>query len=245
MISHRAFLIYTIVKYLRGYNIIKENKDYFKTILKKELADPNEVNSDRKAVVDRLIARAKINLDSNPSEEKVKIWTRDIESVIHRYIRNDYSFDFKPEKGDFNYMDPMEKERREQNSTLIVTLLDDETSYIYKTIEEIPDYYKSQVGEDTIIDYVKSEEKTQFFQPKKKFNTQRYPNEDEIQFLQRKGNIESDWEGISKRLIHYFLKRLIANIPVDKVYTEEEMVKFISTYVEKFLYLYLIPMSKH
>lgn len=118
-------------------------------------------------------------------------------------------------------------------------------------IKEVPQYIISEIGLTKVLDFLIVEDGTNFrfwtamAEPKQFRDKQRHEEEDEISFLQRKNEIE-DIHEIKSRLVYYFLRRLVANVPVNKELTSrDDVFNFIKTYEQAFIHGYVLPMASH
>lgn len=119
---------------------------------------------------------------------------------------------------------------------------------------EIPEYYLKEAGIETILDFLIVEDSSNFriqhgmvtpgtitfkgTEPKR-------DNESEIDYILRANKIPYTWKEIKGRLVQYFIRRMQANVPRDHMFTTlEEVWNFLKVYEQKFLYNYMIPMSK-
>lgn len=69
-------------------------------------------------------------------------------------------------------------------------------------------------------------------------------DESEIDYILRKNKIKYSVKDIKNRFLEYFVRRLMANLPIDKsIVDESEMLKFIKTYTYEFLYNYILKIS--
>ncbi len=231
------------MKYLKNHNsFINENLslnfDYFKKIFLELKLDKDKIIKNRDEIIEKLIDRATLNLDNNPSDVKILDWKFTINKVIDKFI--DTNGEFTPEKGEFNYIDPIQKYNEEMLHKYCIKGLK-----CFDEILSIPDYYVKEVGYETVIDFLKSDEETTFHDKYPKINIKRYAEEDELDYILRKDKTESNWALIKNKLIYHFCKRMMANIPDDKKFeNEDDVYHFLMVYIEKFLHQYLIPMSK-
>lgn len=209
---------------------------YFKKIMGKP--DVKDVEANREKYVNQMIDRAKYNIDSKPSPEKVEKWKSTINDVIDQYIQHGGEL---PEKS-------YEQMVREENIKLINSLLK-VGSELDKMIKAAPRMFVEEAGMETILDYLHVEEKMMFQKPAgpSAIEPERIEGEDELDYILRKAKSTLTWEQVEKKLLHQFLRRLVANINQLDYFLkdEEEAKKFVRIYIEKFLYEYLIPMSKH
>jgi len=226
------------MRYLKKYKLYKEglNDTYFKNMLINMVLSKEELTSNREEIQQKMIDRAKHNLNNNPSEDKIKEWLEDINNVIEKFIRTDGKFTIEP--GDFNYTSP----ERKSNTNIFKNVLR-KSKYIKDIVEDMPEYYLKEVGYETIINFINKEEKTMMFKPDVSISTNRNDEEDELSYILRKHKKE-EWTAIRDLLKLHLIRRLAANIPEDKILTYQEAENYISVYIEKFLYQYLVPMSK-
>jgi len=128
-------------------------------------------------------------------------------------------------------------------------------SELYKYVMELPQIYVDEVGLETILDFLSVEDGMNFriqhgitqgpVADFSKGETERMPEESEIDYILRRNKVNFTWDQIKGRLIQYFIRRLVANIPREVTLSPEGAKKFLRIYGEKFLYEYLIPMSKN
>lgn len=130
------------------------------------------------------------------------------------------------------------------NKTVVNSILND----LYK-------YYQDEVGIETILRFLTKEDGMNFriqngiHEPGiTKFDREPpedIPGESEIEKIIIKNKIPYKESEIKGRLIQYFLRRLVANIPSDKEFnSDDEVIDFLKTYETAFLYGYLIPMAE-
>ncbi len=140
------------------------------------------------------------------------------------------------------------------NSEKIKSIFKDNEEIKNHIIHNIYEHYLDEVGIQTILNFLKVEDGMNFkiqhglTEPgvvdfsKPEFNN---PDESEIEKIIRKNKIPYTQEQIQTRIIQYFLRRLAANIPNDKILeTKSDVINFIKGYEMAFLYDYLIPIAK-
>ena len=119
---------------------------------------------------------------------------------------------------------------------------------------EIPEYYLEEAGIEIILDFLVVEDSSNFRiqhgmvtpgtvtfknpEPKR-------GDEPEIDYILRINKIPYSWKEIKGRLVQYFIRRMQANVPRDHRFEDmSEVWSFLKTYEQKFMYDYMIPMSK-
>ena len=164
-----------------------------------------------------------------------------------RAFADEYSFDM-PTAIQLIKLDsaPINKSIKQKNVDKI-----NETPELKEEFEEFTQYCLSEVGIDTIIDFLKVEDKMNFNlsisgdsinfskeEPQSK-------EEDILAYIKRKTKNRYTWEQIEKRLKQYYFVKMMNEIPSDKEFQSmEEAGNFLKIYTQKFIYGYLIPMSK-
>jgi len=152
----------------------------------------------------------------------------------------------------------------EINYQSIKSCVDTELAHYFTT--EIFKYYMDEVGIDLIADYVELQEEINQhldmgFDPEEvesyyssynkfKFNDVNNESEDEdgedvFKNIMAKKNTKYNLPLIKDKLQRCFIRELVENIPVNKVLiTRDDVVNFIKTFEQEFLYEFLIPIGK-
>lgn len=127
--------------------------------------------------------------------------------------------------------------------------------YFKYITDEIFEYYLKEVGIEPILDFLSVEDGSNFLlqaghteQPNPvKFNQTdvNIPDEDPVQRVIRQNKIPYTRKEIQMRLVQYFIRRLVANVPEDKKFQNtNEITAFLKMYEQKFLYGYLMELAK-
>lgn len=124
---------------------------------------------------------------------------------------------------------------------------------VFNLVKSFPKVWLDEVGIGTILKFLQKEDSMNFRlqagmtsgNPKIfKEPDEKYESESEIDYLLRKNKIVFTWEEIESRLIQYFMQGIFRNIPQDKIITtKEQLLDFLNTYKEAFLYGYLKVMA--
>lgn len=125
---------------------------------------------------------------------------------------------------------------------------------IFDLIKSFPDVWVEEIGIENILKFLEKEDSMNFRlqngmtsgNPKIfKDTTTKNDDESEIDYLLRKNKINYTWDEIKNRLIQYFVQGIYRNVPADKILnTKEDLINFLKTYREGFLYGYIKPMIK-
>lgn len=212
------------------------NQTYFINIINRLYPNLNKnfLIKNKSEIKNNLINRAKENLDSKPSENKLDNWSNTIDILLTNFEN----------KGTFKINDNTEEKNIRLHNFSVLK----KTMAVKDEIGELPDYLLNEVGFDTIINYLKSEDEIQIFKIGLDFSKKIDTNaeDDEISRILNKPENKATWNEISDKLKFYYVKRLFMNIPKsEKFESEKEAEKFVKVYTQKFIYQYLIPMSKN
>lgn len=117
-----------------------------------------------------------------------------------------------------------------------------------------PNIWLEEVGIDILLKFLQKEDSMNFRlqhgmtsgNPKVfKDSEPKRDNESDIDYLLRKNKINYTWDEIKSRLVQYFIQGIMRNLPYDKrLETKEDLMNFINTYKEAFLYGYIKVMVK-
>lgn len=203
--------------------------------------DKDTIDENRQVIVDKLVDRARYNLDSKASTEKVDYWKSLINELLDTFKK----------KGNFK-TDEDEKQQiiddiRDYNIKLL-----DSSPKTKEELKELPDYLLSQVGYNTIVKFLAAEDgmSFQYISPRMMSLgggvdfSKKGESDDIIKDILNRPENRTSWEQISHKLRHYYSKRVIANVPIDRKFSSiEEAERFLRVYTEKFIYGYVLPMS--
>jgi hypothetical protein len=229
------------VKLFEGFN--SWNHSYFVKLFNEMYGDytQDEVLDNMKSIISSLVDRAKTNLDSKPSPEKIQSWEKDISEIIENFIRKGHNVTDEEDKRNNR------EEIRQKNLNLLYN------SDTVKEIRDVADYILKEVEFDTIIDFIKVEDGMKLFKDPNfiDFSKEITPLYDEdgdfdlLHYIKQNPKYKYSFDVVKNKLTNYFLRRVAANIPSDKIMNEEESLHWLKVYIQKFIYEYLIPMSKN
>jgi hypothetical protein len=140
-----------------------------------------------------------------------------------------------------------EEKIREHNMEVFKKFLNGNNPLTTYIVNEVPGNVLDEVGAETFINYLAKEEKTTMFEPQHHVSVklpQREEGEDELEYIIRSNKLPPK-EQLFKKLVWFFMRRVVANVPRDRVLnTFEDVQKFIKTYEMAYIYNYVIPYSK-
>lgn len=201
---------------IKGEYFYKILNELFGNKLNKEFIQNNQ-----QTIEQTLIERAKYNLDSKPSNEKINQWKQQIKEILDFYLND---------KFDIEDADDIKK-----YNTSIFNKLSAEPKikdYIFGANGLVGDIYH-ELGYKNVQKYIEKEKNTTIgfdsnFQKALFKHLKFSPNNDE-QDKRLKGD-----------LLYFFLRRVVANIPSDKKidFSEDSLLNWLKTYTYKFIYEY-------
>lgn len=147
-----------------------------------------------------------------------------------------------------------EQETRDFNIKNIGELYKDNATEIFKIIMSFPEIWLEEVGLETLLNFLEKEDSMNFrlqngittgnpiiFKSQEK----KRDDESEIDYILRTNKINYTWKEIKNRLIQYFIQGIYRNVPSNKkIETKEDLINFLNTYKEAFLYGYIEVVAK-
>lgn len=143
---------------------------------------------------------------------------------------------------------------RDLNKQNVLNIYKENSQEIFNLIMSFPEVWLEEIGIENILKFLEKEDSMNFRlqngmtsgNPKIfKDTTTKNDDESEIDYLLRKNKINYTWDEIKNRLIQYFVQGIYRNVPADKILnTKEDLINFLKTYREGFLYGYIKPMIK-
>ena len=215
--------------------------DYFIKIIGNMFPDlaKDTIEENRQVMVDKLVDRARYNLDSKASTEKVEYWKSLINGLLDTF----------KEKGSFKTGDE-ERQQSMEDVRQYNLKLSNSSPKAKEEMKELPDYLLSQEGYDTIIKFLTAEDGMNFqYLWMKDLGgdvdfSKKEESDDIIKDILNRPENKTSWELVSDKLRHYYAKRVFANVPTDiKFSSMEAAERFLRVYTEKFIYGYVLPMS--
>jgi hypothetical protein len=190
-------------------------------------------------IEEKLIARAKINLNSKPDDNKLSVWKHDIKELLDFYIEDK-----------FNKISD-EESNTEHNRYLFKEAMNtpEFKEYIYGKKGLVYDIF-TEMGYENVKKYVDSEISTTYFPQahnnviedniraisgkniKSKPKTPKYS---ELEFLPNDDNEDKE---LKNDLLYFFMRRVVANIPTDVKLNKDDVLKWMKTYTYKFIFEY-------
>lgn len=225
------------MKHLKNYNQFVNEKfsflqntdnKYFHDILNIYYPNIDEdfILDNMDVIENRLIERAKENLDSRPNEAKILKWKSIIADVLSYVINGP-----EPEPVDYK-------------SDNLKKILNDEKSldYIFSKNGMVRDIL-DEVGYDKTFFFVKKELESYINAPGDintfplMFDKHRKPIEYDI-------NDDISDKKMKNALLYIFIMRLRNNVSSDKAMDDNEIYPFVKKYAYSFIYEYLIKMAR-
>lgn len=124
-------------------------------------------------------------------------------------------------------------------------------------MREVPKFFLQEAGIDVVLDFLSKEDGSnirlqwtndsgQAGSKLSDFSKQDTPTSDnELELILQANRIPYSLDEVKNRLVQYFVRRLVYNVPNDRTFSSpEEALDFVKVYEQKFLYEYLIPMTK-
>ena len=226
------------MKYLKLFESFGGNNHYFVTIF--DILYPNitqeEALKDKKFILPKMIQRAFVNLDSK-GYDKVDGWLKTATGVVDNFIKKGHH------KTDQQEEDAKSETIRTNNLKFLSN-----TPGAMEEIAGVGDYYLEEVGIDVIMDYLKREDGIQFSKSNIDFSQElkQREGEDIVDFIKRDPKHKHTWETIKNKLTKYYIKSVSRSIPRDVEFSDhDEMLSWLKTQSQKFLYEYMIPMSNN
>lgn len=140
-----------------------------------------------------------------------------------------------------------EQKVKEHNMGVFRKFLNGDNPLTQYIVNEVPRNVLDEVGAEVFINYLAKEQQTTMFEPQHHVsvkNAQREEGEDELDFIIRSNKMPPK-EELFKKLVWFFMRRVVANVPRDRVLnTFEDVSKWLKTYEMAFIYNYVIPYSK-
>ncbi len=198
--------------------------EYFYKILNTLFGD--KLNNDfikkhRKDIEITLINRAKENLDSKPTPDKINQWKNQINEILDFYLSGKFDIE---DSGDI----------KKYNTDLFNKLSSNPKikDYIFGADGLIGDIYH-ELGYKNIAKYIEKEKNT----------TIGFDNnflKSLSKHLQFKSNDDEEDKRLKSYLLYFYIRRVYANIPSDKKleHTEDSLLNWLKTYTYKFIYEY-------
>lgn len=218
--------------------------DYFIKVIGNMFPDLDKetIDGNRQVMVGKLVDRARHNLDSKATKEKVDYWKSLINGLLDTF----------KEKGSFKTGDEERQESMEDVKQYNLNLLNS-SKKAKEEMKELPDYLLSQVGYATIIKFLSAEDglNFQYLSPRMMDLggdvdfSKKEESDDIIKDILNRPENRASWELISDKLRHYYAKRVFANTPTDRKFSStEDAERFLRVYTEKFIYGYVLPMTE-
>lgn len=143
---------------------------------------------------------------------------------------------------------------RDLNKQNVLNIYKENSKEIFNLIMSFPEVWLEEIGIENLLKFLEKEDSMNFRlqngmtsgNPKIfKDSEPQYDGENDIDYLLRKNKIDYTWDEIKSRLVQYFIRRMYANIPSDrKLETKDDLINFLKTYREGFLYGYIKPIIK-